>query len=74
MRALTQFKTLFAKVTDGIAGARPAPGFDRAEGGPNAQRDPTPDSQHATSATQIARDDDHRARSSSGSYPAVWPR
>jgi hypothetical protein len=74
MRALNQFKTLFAKVTDGIAGVRPSPGIDRAGGGPNAQRDPAADSQRAASATQVTNNGENRAQPSSGSYPAVWPR
>lgn len=74
MRALNQFKTLFAKMTDGIAGARPSPGFNRAGDGPNAQRDPAPDGKRVASATQIAHDDQNRAQPASGSHPAVWPR
>jgi hypothetical protein len=74
MRALNQFKSLFAKMTDGIAGVRPSPGLNRAGGGPNAQRDPALDAQRAASATQVTHNDENRAQPSSGSYPAVWPR
>ena len=74
MRALNQFKTLFAKVIDGIAGVRPSPGIDRAVGGLNAQRDPAADGQRVANATQIAHNDENRVQSSSGLHPAVWPR
>jgi len=74
MRVLNQFKTLFVKVTDGIVGARPSPGFDCAGDGPSAQREPVPGDQRVAHSTQIAHDDGNRPPPSNGSHPAVWPR
>jgi len=72
MRTLDQFKTLFAKVADGIAGARPSSGCERAAHESNAKSDQPPNDQRAV-RTPTARDGEKPARPS-GSYPAVWPR
>ena len=73
MRTLDQFKTLFAKVADGIAGARPSSGCERAAHESNVKRDLPSNQQRSVNAAPTARDGEKSARPS-GSYPAVWPR
>jgi hypothetical protein len=74
MRTIDQFRALFAKIADGIAGTRASADFDHAGHERNRQRSLPTDDQRITKTTQIGRDDEKRAQPPSGSYPAVWPR
>jgi hypothetical protein len=74
MRTIDQFRALFAKIADGIAGARLSSDFDHASHERNGQSSLPTGDQRIARATQIVCDDEKRAQPPSGSYPAVWPR
>jgi hypothetical protein len=74
MRTIDHFRALFAKIADGIAGARPSPDFDHASHERNKQCSLPANDHRIARTAQTVRDDDNGTRPPSGSYPAVWPR
>jgi hypothetical protein len=73
MRALDQFRKLFATIADGIATARQSSYGRDGDRDRNEQRNLPPGDKRVETTRQVARDGDNRAQPLSGSYPAVWP-
>jgi hypothetical protein len=74
MRALDQFRRLFAKIAGDSVRARQWSGSDGENRERNDQRTLPSDDPRTTRTTQAAGDDEKHAQRRGVSFPAVWPR